>query len=83
MFQNLNISSYLPFKNWNVGKVENFFNTFNSTNASTVTSLSGLENWNVSNGNEFNGMFKGCQKLSSIEILNNWDIPKEKLKYIK
>ena len=33
-----------------------------------------LQNWNVSNGNNFAGMFWGCSSLSDIKPLKYWDI---------
>jgi hypothetical protein len=32
-----------------------------------------LENWNVSNGNNFEGMFGRCLSLSDIKPLENWN----------
>ena len=33
-----------------------------------------LENWNVSNGNNFESMFSGCSSLSDIKPLKNWNV---------
>ena len=39
-----------------------------------IINIKGLENWNVSNGNDFSGMFNGCLSLSDIKELQNWKI---------
>ena len=74
MFQNVNVKSYLPFKNWNVGNVQNFKAMFNATNASTVTILSGLENWDVSSATSMEGMFADNVSLTDASSINNWAI---------
>ena len=56
MFHNVSISSYIPFKNWNVSLVQNFQDMFNATSASTVTTLEGMENWDVSSATNMNGI---------------------------
>ena len=74
MFQNNNIASFLPLKNWKVGKVQNFSNTFNQTDKSTTTTLAGLENWNVSNATNMSMMFADSVSLTDASAINNWDI---------
>ena len=36
--------------------------------------ISTLSNWNVSNGENFAAMFKGCIHLTNISTLKNWNI---------
>ena len=75
MFQNLNIISYKPFKKWNVGSVESFNNTFNQTQlGSVVTTLEGLESWNVSRATNMGLMFAENASLTDASAINNWDI---------
>jgi len=75
LFANLIINSYLPFSNWNVGRVKNFISTFNlSESYLTPTSLSGLENWNVSSATDMSYMFQDNLGLLDASAINNWDI---------
>ncbi len=74
MFHNVSISSYIPFKNWNVGKVQNFSNMFNQTDASTVITLAGLENWDVSSATDMSAMFLQNVSLTDASAINNWNI---------
>ena len=74
MFHNVSISSYLPFKKWNVSNVSNFQDMFNQTSASTVTTLTGLENWDVSSATNMNSMFFDNVSLTDASAINNWDI---------
>ena len=39
----------------------------------SLSDIKGLENWNVSNGNNFSYMFSYCQSLSDIKGLENWE----------
>ena len=74
MFLNVNIKSYNVFINWNVGKVQDFNNMFNATSASTVTTLTGLENWDVSSATNMEGMFADNFSLTDASAINNWNI---------
>ena len=74
MFQNINIQSYEPFRNWNVSKVTDFSNIFNQTSASTVTTLTGLENWDVSSATYMNWMFADNYSLTDASAINNWNV---------
>ena len=74
MFQNINIDSYLPFANWNVGKVQDFNNMFHQTTGSIVTSLAGLENWNVSSAVDMGMMFEDLLSLTDASAINSWNI---------
>ena len=50
---------------------------------SSLSNLEGLENWNVSNGINFERMFDGCSSLLNLKELKNWNVSKgEKLKKI-
>ena len=40
----------------------------------SLSDIKPLQNWNVSNGNNFSGMFCGCSSLSDIKPLENWNI---------
>ena len=41
-------------------------------NCSSLKDFKPLQNWNVSNGNNFSGMFRGCTSLSDIKPLQKW-----------
>ena len=49
----------------------------------SLSNLNPLQNWNVSNGSNFEKMFSGCHRLSDLSPLQNWKISKDKLKFIK
>ena len=74
MFQNYNIKSFEPFRKWNVSKVEDFSNMFNQTKWTTVTTLSGLEEWDVSSAKVMNDMFFDGHKLEDVSAIENWDV---------
>ena len=38
-----------------------------------LSDINELQNWNVSNANNFEGMFSGCSSLSDINGLLNWN----------
>ena len=38
---------------------------------SSLSNIKPLENWNVSNGTDFSGMFCDCRALSDIKSLEN------------
>ena len=42
----------------------------------SITNLSGLENWNVSKAESFINMFINCRSLEDVSFINNWDISK-------
>ena len=47
--------------NWDVSKVTNFRATFSSLDSrNNVSNVSAINNWNITNGNNFAGMFGGC-----------------------
>ena len=74
MFCNRSVSSYLPFKNWNVGNVQDFNRMFNATSSTSITTLSGLENWDVSSATNMEGMFWDNVSLTDASAINNWNI---------
>ena len=41
---------------------------------SKLSSIKGLEKWNVSCGEDYSDMFGGCLSLSSIKEIQNWSI---------
>ena len=43
-------------------------------NCDSLTDISGLSNWNVSNGIYFNNMFDICYSLTDINGLSNWNV---------
>ena len=43
-------------------------------NCSSLSDIKPLENWNVSNGNDFSFMFNNCSSLSDIKALKNWNV---------
>ena len=42
----------------------------------SLSDIKPLENWNVSNGNNFSFMFAECPKLSDIKPLEKWNVSK-------
>lgn len=74
LFQNVNIESFYPLRNWNVGRVEDFSNAFNQTLHSTTTTLTGLENWNVSSAKNVAMMFAHSVSLTDASAINGWNI---------
>ena len=48
-----------------------------------LSDIKALQNWNVSNGNNFQGMFYECSSLSDIKALQNWNISNNHFKYMK
>ena len=63
-FSNLTNISELAYLD--ASKVEDMLTMFDDN--TSLTSLAGLENWDVSNGNNFSYMFCGCSKLRKLEI---------------
>ena len=43
-------------------------------NCSSLSNIKGLENWNVSNGNNFSDIFSGCLSLLNIKGLQNLNL---------
>ena len=41
---------------------------------SQLSDISGLKNWNVSNGTNFSYLFEDCLSLSDISSLKNWNV---------
>ena len=41
---------------------------------SSLSDIKPLQNWNVSNGNNFSHMFSGCSSLLDIKALQNWNV---------
>ena len=73
-FQNTNVLSFEAFEDWDVSNVISFYITFDSTAQATVTSLHGLENWNVSNATNMAYMFSGQEAITDASAINNWDV---------
>ena len=44
---------------------------------SSLKDIKSLEKWNVSNGNNFSGMFYKCSSLNDLKSLKNWKLSKE------
>jgi hypothetical protein len=40
----------------------------------SLSDITPLQNWNVSNGNNFHQMFSGCSTFLDIEPLNGWNV---------
>ncbi len=74
VFQNRSLNSYYPLRNWDVSKVQNFARLFNATSSSTITTLSGLENWNVLSATDMSYMFSDNFALTDASAINNWNI---------
>ena len=41
---------------------------------SSLNDINPLENWNVSNGTNFESMFDKCSALNDIKPLENWNV---------
>ena len=50
---------------------------------SLLSDIKPLQNWNVSNGNNFEAMFYKCSSLLDIKPLQNWNISQFKYKFLK
>ena len=70
MFYNF-ISDISFAKNWDVSKVENFCCMF-ARNLNF--DLSGLANWNFSNGKDLSGMFSGNFNMKNYYAISNWNV---------
>jgi pilin isopeptide linkage protein/uncharacterized repeat protein (TIGR02543 family) len=46
------------------------------SNCSSLTTVTGLENWDTSNFTNLSGAFINCKSLTSIAGLSNWDVSK-------
>ncbi len=77
MFQHLMVKSFEPFRNWdtsNVTKMNNMFNISGTTVNSTVTSLSGLEGFEVDNVTTMRNMLRNYASLTDVSAIKNWNI---------
>ena len=74
MFQNRSLNSYYPLRNWDVSKVQDFAGMLNATTSSPITTLSGLENWNVSSATDMSYMLQDNFALTDASAINNWNI---------
>ena len=50
---------------------------------SSLSDLKPIQNWNVSNGNNFSHIFFKCSSLSDLKPIQNWNVPKYNLNDIK
>lgn len=86
LFSMTNINNLLPLTNWNVSNVETMGSMFR--NCTGLTTLDGLENWDVSkvtnfsegndnNNNHSEGIFEGLTNLTDASAINNWNINRE------
>ena len=50
---------------------------------STLSDIKQLEKWNVSNGNNFSGMFYESSSLSDIKPLQNWNVSNKYYLYMQ
>lgn len=73
MFQNINIPSLEPLKDWDVGSVEDFSYMFNYA-STVVDNLDDLEDWNVSSAKDVSFMFGHLPSLRDVSAVNDWDI---------
>lgn len=53
--------------------IERLFGSNQYTKCESLTTLKGLENWNVSNVKNMNAAFDECNNLTDISALSNWD----------
>ena len=49
-----------------------------SDGCSSLSEIKPLQNWNVSNGNDFSGMFYRCSSSLDIKPLQNWNVSNKK-----
>ena len=49
---------------------------------SSLSDIKGLEKWNVSNGREFECMFKECSSLTDFKGIGKWNVSKYLLRNI-
>ena len=86
-FDNTGISDLTIFTNWDVSHVVGTTTTYGSStiyfgggfsstfeSCRNITTLAGLENWDVSNCIDFERMFNGCTSLEDISALQGWNI---------
>lgn len=82
MFQDsIKISDFSPISGWDVGYVQNFRFAFGSTttsNSFVATSLEPFRNWNMSNVQNMNQMFKCWRNVTTLEPIKDWDVGKVK-----
>ena len=88
LFSRTNISNLLPLANWNVSNLETMGSMFR--NCRSLTTLDGLQNWDVSKVTNFSegndsaqnrsqGTFEGLTNLTDASAINNWNINREAL----
>ena len=68
----------IDLSNWDTGNIMKFNSLFSSSDSNTGSmniKTTGIENWDVSNGDNLSYMFYGCGQLESID-LSNWDVSK-------
>ena len=68
----------IDLSNWDVSNVVKFNSLFSSVDQNDGTmniKTTGIENWDVGNGDNLSYMFYGCGQLESID-LSNWDVSK-------
>jgi len=41
---------------------------------SSLSDIKALQNWNVSDGKNFYGIFQGCPSLLEVKILQKWNL---------
>lgn len=85
-FQNTGVTDLTPFANWDVSHVTDMGHIYQDNNGLTqiadgpfsyeykLTSLHGLENWNVSNVTSANGMFALDSSLNDTSAIEGWDL---------
>lgn len=66
----LGLADFEPLKNWNTENVTTLYGTFAG---SGVSSLHGLEDWNVSKVANLDSAFRGCDNLVNVDELIKWD----------
>ena len=68
----------IDLSNWDVSNVTKFNSLFSSSDSNSGAmniKTTGIENWDVGNGDNLSYMFYGCGQLESID-LSNWDVSK-------
>ena len=67
----IKITDLKPLSGWITNKLENLDGTFRSTG---ISSLDGLENWNISNITELVSTFSSCFNLTDVSGIMNWNV---------
>ncbi len=74
MFQNVQMTSLEPLRNWDVSNVTNMAYLFGGSSTKQFDTLEPLENWQVGNVKYMQGMFGKISKVETLTGLENWNV---------